>query len=277
MQKPLTFLAPFVVAASLALPAVAQDDTAENTDAQTDVTAETVVATVNGTDITIGSMIIARATLPEQYQQLPPAVLFKGILDQLVQQTALSQDFDGEVPKRIEMALENERRQLIAGGAVGGGLVVAWWLWPRHYSSPLAPGPDEREFGGWITIGKDGVVTVAVPQLEMGQGVATVFAQIVAVELGADWQQVAVEPAPPSGLYANIPLAAKWAPLWSAFPALADEPDSFLADRFARSEAFAATADGTTLAAFEADCRAAGAAASSGSSGQPSVMTASGS
>ena len=63
MQKPLTFLAPFVVAASLALPAVAQDDTAENTDAQTDVTAETVVATVNGTDITIGSMIIARATL----------------------------------------------------------------------------------------------------------------------------------------------------------------------------------------------------------------------
>ena len=118
MQKPLTFLAPFVVAASLALPAVAQDDTAENTDAQTDVTAETVVATVNGTDITIGSMIIARATLPEQYQQLPPEVLFKGILDQLVQQTALSQDFDGEVPKRIEMALENERRQLIAGEVI---------------------------------------------------------------------------------------------------------------------------------------------------------------
>ena len=58
MQKPLTFLAPFVVAASLALPAVAQDDTAENTDAQTDVTAETVVATVNGTDITIGLSLI---------------------------------------------------------------------------------------------------------------------------------------------------------------------------------------------------------------------------
>ena len=118
MQKPLTFLAPFMVAASLALPAFAQDDTAEKTDAQTDVTAETVVATVNGTDITVGSMIIARATLPEQYQQLPPEVLFKGILDQLVQQTALSQDFDGEVPKRIEMALENERRQLIAGEVI---------------------------------------------------------------------------------------------------------------------------------------------------------------
>ena len=122
MQKPLTFLAPFMVAASLALPTFAQDDAAANTDAQTDaqtdVTAETVVATVNGTNITIGNMIIARATLPEQYQQLPPEVLFKGILDQLVQQTALSQDYEGDLPTRITLALENERRQLIAGEVI---------------------------------------------------------------------------------------------------------------------------------------------------------------
>ena len=153
------------------------------------------------------------------------------------------------------------RRQLIAGGAVGGGLVVAWWLWPRHYSSPLAPGPDEREFGGWITIGKDGVVTVAVPQLEMGQGVATVFAQIVAVELGADWQQVAVEPAPPSGLYANIPLAAKWAPLWSNLPGFASDPDGRLAENFARKSAFIATADGMSLDGYEQPLREAAARA----------------
>ena len=41
-------------------------------------------------------------------------------------------------------------------------------------------------------------VTVAVPQLEMGQGITTLLPQIVAVELGADWRQVAVEPAPRS-------------------------------------------------------------------------------
>ena len=108
MQKPLTFLAPFVVAASLALPAAAQDS----------VTADTVVATVNGTEITIGNMIIARATLPEQYQQLPAEVLFKGILDQLVQQTALEQSYEGDVPLRVELAVENERRQLIAGEVI---------------------------------------------------------------------------------------------------------------------------------------------------------------
>ena len=158
-------------------------------------------------------------------------------------------------------ALPVTRRQLVAGAAVGGGLGVAWWLWPRHYTSPLTPGPNERDFGGWITIGRDGVVTVAVPQLEMGQGVTTVLAQVVAVELGADWRQVAVEPSPPAGLYANIPLAAKWAPLWSNLPSFASDPDSQLAENYARSNAFAATADGTSLAAYELPLREAAATA----------------
>jgi peptidyl-prolyl cis-trans isomerase C len=114
MQKTLTFLAPFVVAASLALPVAAQDE----------VKADTVVATVNGTDITIGHMIIARATLPEQYQQLPPEVLFKGILDQLVQQTALSQSFEGDLPARVALAIENEQRQLVAGEVIEKNMAV---------------------------------------------------------------------------------------------------------------------------------------------------------
>ena len=153
------------------------------------------------------------------------------------------------------------RRQLIAGAAAGGGLLVAWWLWPRHYASPLRPGPDERGFGGWITIALDGVVTVAVPQLEMGQGVGTVLAQVAAVELGADWRQIGLEPVPPAGLYGNIPLAAQWAELWSDFPALADSQDSLLAERFARSTAFCATADGLSLDAFEGPLREAAASA----------------
>ncbi len=152
------------------------------------------------------------------------------------------------------------RRQLIVGAAAGGGLAVAWWLWPRNYASPLTPGPDERAFGGWITIGRDGVVTVAVPQLEMGQGVTTLLAQVAAVELGADWRQVGVEPAPPSGLYANIPLAAKWAPLWSNLPALASDPESRLAENFARGNAFIATAEGS-LEAYEQPLREAAATA----------------
>jgi peptidyl-prolyl cis-trans isomerase C len=76
------------------------------------------VATVNGTDITVGHMIIARASLPEQYQQLPDEVLFRGILDQLIQQTALRDSFEGELPPRVSLSIENESRSLIAGEMV---------------------------------------------------------------------------------------------------------------------------------------------------------------
>ncbi|MEM9031705.1 MAG: peptidylprolyl isomerase [Pseudomonadota bacterium] len=79
--------------------------------AQEPVTANTVVATVNGTDITLGHMIIARERLPDQYRELPNEVLFKGILDQLVQQEALRSGREG-FSTRSERTLENERRAL---------------------------------------------------------------------------------------------------------------------------------------------------------------------
>lgn len=153
------------------------------------------------------------------------------------------------------------RRRLLVGAAATGGLLVAWTFWPRSYPGALKPGEGEHGFGAWLTIDTDGVVTVAVPQLEMGQGVTTLLPQMVAHELGADWRQVAVLPVPPNGAQANTVLAAKWAPLWSSLPSLADAPDARLVERFARSEAFVAAADGTTIAAYETPAREAGAAA----------------
>jgi isoquinoline 1-oxidoreductase beta subunit len=46
-------------------------------------------------------------------------------------------------------------------------------------------------------------VTVAVPQVETGQGIWTGLAQVVADELGAAWETMAVEPAPLTKAYAN--------------------------------------------------------------------------
>ncbi|AKM08671.1 molybdopterin cofactor-binding domain-containing protein [Pelagerythrobacter marensis] len=156
------------------------------------------------------------------------------------------------------------RRGVLIGAAVGGGLVAAWTLRPRTFADPLPPGRGEHAFGAWLKIAQDGVITIAVPQLEMGQGATTILPQVVAQELGADWRQVAVEPAPVSGAYANVPLAAEWAPLWMpAFPDLADGPDDIFARRFAEANRFAVTANGTTLAAYETPCREAAAAARS--------------
>lgn len=156
--------------------------------------------------------------------------------------------------------MELSRRAILIGALAGGGLAVGYVLRPRDYPLPLEPGRDETAFDAWIKIARDGVVSVAVPQLEMGQGITTLIPQVVAVELGADWRRVAVEPAPASPLYANLPLAARWAELWMpAFPGLAAAPDSFAARRFAEGARFNVTADGASMDAYEGPARAAAA------------------
>ena len=158
--------------------------------------------------------------------------------------------------------MQVSRRGLVAGAALGGGLVVAWWLLPRSYPNPLEPASGEHAFDAWLKIAEDGVVTVAVPQLEMGQGITTLLPQIIAQELGADWRQIAVEPGAISGAYPNIPLAEKWSHLWDPIGSgLSKATDDFLAERYASNSRFTATADGTSLAAYEAPCRAGAAAA----------------
>ncbi|HKL05709.1 MAG TPA: peptidylprolyl isomerase [Roseovarius sp.] len=104
------FLSVFALASVLALPVTA---TAQDTPDP-----DTVMATVNGTDITLGHMIALRASLPAQYAQLPAELLFDGILDQLIQQTLLMQDHDGDLSRRNALILENERRGIIASEVI---------------------------------------------------------------------------------------------------------------------------------------------------------------
>ncbi|MBV1917191.1 MAG: molybdopterin-dependent oxidoreductase, partial [Sphingomonadaceae bacterium] len=155
--------------------------------------------------------------------------------------------------------MQLSRRSILIGTAVGGGLMLGYMLRPREFPLPLSPGRDEIAFDAWIKIARDGVISVAVPQIEMGQGISTLLPQIVAAELGADWRQIAVEPAPVSGHYANVPLAARWAELWMpVMPSLADG-DSVLARRWAQDRRFMVTADGTSLEAYETPAREAAA------------------
>lgn len=105
MRKTATILAAGLIVASFA-PANAQD-----------ADANTVVASVDGVDITLGQMIITRSQLPQQYQQLSDDILWEGILDQLVQQQLLAAQMP-DLPNRVRMALENEQRSLLAGEVI---------------------------------------------------------------------------------------------------------------------------------------------------------------
>ena len=95
------------------------------------------------------------------------------------------------------------RRNFLIGTGAAAGLAVGFALWPRSRALNWTAAKDETIVNGFVKIGTDGRVIVAVPQAEMGQGVFTSLPQIVADELGADWNTISVEPAPLHPLYAN--------------------------------------------------------------------------
>jgi isoquinoline 1-oxidoreductase beta subunit len=152
-----------------------------------------------------------------------------------------------------------KRRTLLVGGGAGVGLLLAWALWPREYKPNIAAGPGETLFNAFLKIGNDGRVIVAVPQVELGQGVWTSLPQILADELGAAWETVAVEPAPLSPLYANRLLAEEAAD--GALPSWLRSPGRWGAAEYATRNAIVATAGSSSIRGFEQRMREAGAGA----------------
>ena len=152
------------------------------------------------------------------------------------------------------------RRTLLIGGGAGIGLVLAWRLWPRSYEPNLRASEGETVMGAFLKIGRDGRVVVAVPQTELGQGVYTSLPQILADELGADWRTVAVEPAPISPLYANL-LFAEDVANDSGWPGFLEGAARWTARSYATRNALMLTGGSTSVRAFEARLREAGAAA----------------
>jgi peptidyl-prolyl cis-trans isomerase C len=108
-------LASATIFALSALPLAAQDS-----DAEMEVDADTVLATVNGNDITVGHLVTMRSMLPAQYQELPAQILFDGMLEQLVQQQVLADVAAEDMTETMELGLENERRAFLAASFVEG-------------------------------------------------------------------------------------------------------------------------------------------------------------
>ncbi|MFZ0102303.1 MAG: molybdopterin cofactor-binding domain-containing protein, partial [Pseudolabrys sp.] len=100
-------------------------------------------------------------------------------------------------------------RRVVLQSGLAGGLVLAfqWPLRAAPVNEPEQP-PDhpDGQFApnAFIRIDNAGKTTLVIPQAEMGQGVYTAIAMILAEELDADFAQVVIKHAPASDkLYAN--------------------------------------------------------------------------
>jgi isoquinoline 1-oxidoreductase beta subunit len=101
------------------------------------------------------------------------------------------------------------RAFLTTGLVLGGGIAVGVAVRPGNRArslSPLVAGDAETLVHTWVKLGADNTVTVIVPHAEMGQGVGTALAQMVAEELEADWRLVRFEQAPAIREFVNAPL-----------------------------------------------------------------------
>lgn len=113
------------LAATLPLAALAQDtappaepaEEVASPEAAADYDASTVLATVNGTEITLGHVVVLRERLPEQFQALPDETLLDGLISQLVDQELLARTLSEDPqndPLAVRLHLDNERRGTLA-------------------------------------------------------------------------------------------------------------------------------------------------------------------
>ncbi len=112
------------------------------------------------------------------------------------------------------------RSFLITAGVLGGGgLLVGYGLQPPKDRKRIGTGQEwpvkdgAVALNGWVQIHTNGEVHIAIPRAEMGQGVHTSLAMLLADELDADWARVRPVSAPVAPIYANAALLLNVVPV----------------------------------------------------------------
>ena len=99
------------------------------------------------------------------------------------------------------------RRAFITTGVLtGGALIVGVAIRPGNRSKkvkPLIAEQNETVLNIWVKIASDNTITAIIPHAEMGQGVHTSLAMMLADELDADWNTIQIQEAPAHPEYAN--------------------------------------------------------------------------
>jgi len=115
------------------------------------------------------------------------------------------------------------RRAFITAGVTAGGIVVFGIAIRRGDRSDkvrkLVAADGDSLFDVWLKIAPDNTITAIIPHADMGQGVHTALAMMLADELDADWSRVRFEEAPAHREYANYALAREYSAPGADFPA----------------------------------------------------------
>ena len=105
----------------------------------------------------------------------------------------------------------NRRRLLVSALAAGPALLLGWCLLPprsrQGSSDALPPLEGTVALNGWLRIGPGESVTLVMPHCEMGQGVHTALAMLVAEELHLPLARVQLEAPGRNGRYGNVSAA----------------------------------------------------------------------
>jgi len=90
------------------------------------------------------------------------------------------------------------RRTFLKGSLAAAGMTVAAYITPFGIKLLNAKELEKAAFApnAFFEVTSDNLVTVSIPNSEMGQGVRTALSMIVADELEADWSQIRVKQAP---------------------------------------------------------------------------------
>lgn len=112
------------------------------------------------------------------------------------------------------------RSFIVLGAAVVGGAAFGAYKVAEVPANPLMPAVGSTPLNPWVIVNSDGV-TVIAPRAEMGQGISTTLAALVAEELDVDWEQVRVLHGPPAQAYYNAGFVER----------MSNEPDYLLSLR----------------------------------------------
>lgn len=107
------------------------------------------------------------------------------------------------------------RRTFLVGvAALAGGVAVGYYYYRKPIPNPLLAELDEGEatFNPYVKIAADNTITIIAPRAEMGQGISTTLAAMVAEELEVSLDQIKVEHGPASDAYYNAALVQVAAP-----------------------------------------------------------------